>query len=46
MLLVDFFMLRLLSYKKKKMALFCSWKCCEDKYFKRFLGTLLTGMEL
>lgn len=24
MLLVDFFMLPLLSYKKKKMALFCS----------------------
>lgn len=45
-LLVDFFMLCLLSYKKKKMALFCSWECCEDKYFKRFLGTLLTGMEL
>lgn len=34
MLLVDFFMLSLLSHKNKRMALFCSWECCEDKYFK------------
>lgn len=33
-LLVDFFMLSLLSHKNKRMALFCSWECCEDKYFK------------